>query len=362
MRLWEREAVRDTRPSERDYETVGYVISGRAELHVEGQVVKLEAGDSYVVPRGARHHYRILEAFTSVEATSPPAHVHARDERPAPGGHLERDARDRFVHHVAAHASLPGHVTAAGATAAVMCTLTERLTAGEAHELLEALPRSLRPLFERCIIHRAQPAVARMSRAEFLDRVAQHLGVTPAHAELVCSAVFEAVSAELPSKLVADVAHQLPRDLQDLWLSSGGSADRARALPPDDARTIFDEIERCVELPAGTTVEKAFSAVMCTLCDRISGGEARDVVLGLPQSVRPLIEQCVARRTEAVAVFNREELLQRVALRLGVQPATAEPVARAVFAAVTRVLPEREVRNVSSQLPAELAELWQSRN
>jgi quercetin dioxygenase-like cupin family protein len=79
MRLWEHEPHGETGASERDYETVGYVISGRAELHLEGQVVRLEPGDSYVVPRGSRHHYQILEAFTAVEATSPPAHVHGRD-------------------------------------------------------------------------------------------------------------------------------------------------------------------------------------------------------------------------------------------------------------------------------------------
>jgi quercetin dioxygenase-like cupin family protein len=81
MRLWEEEKPGDaTEESVREYETVGYVIAGRAELHVEGQMVLLEAGDSWVVPEGARHAYKILDTFTAVEATSPPAHVHGRDE------------------------------------------------------------------------------------------------------------------------------------------------------------------------------------------------------------------------------------------------------------------------------------------
>jgi quercetin dioxygenase-like cupin family protein len=82
MRLWEEEAPGAAKPStRRDYETVGYVIKGRAELHVEGQKLLLESGDSWVVPKGAEHTYRILETFTAVEATHPPAHVHGRDER-----------------------------------------------------------------------------------------------------------------------------------------------------------------------------------------------------------------------------------------------------------------------------------------
>ncbi|ALI99805.1 cupin domain-containing protein [Rufibacter tibetensis] len=81
MRLWEKEQPDDTKPEvRREYETVGYVISGRAELHVEGQTVILEPGNSYVVPKGASHTYRILEEFTAVEATSPPAQVKGRDE------------------------------------------------------------------------------------------------------------------------------------------------------------------------------------------------------------------------------------------------------------------------------------------
>lgn len=82
MRLWKDEPPGDGKPATaREYETVGYVIGGRAELHSEGQVVTLAPGDSWVVPAGARHAYKVLEAFTAVEATHPPAHVHGRDER-----------------------------------------------------------------------------------------------------------------------------------------------------------------------------------------------------------------------------------------------------------------------------------------
>lgn len=81
MRLWENEQPGEVKdPVTRAYETVGYVISGRAELHLEGQMVLLEPGDSWVVPNGSSHTYSILEAFTAVEATYPPAQAHGRDE------------------------------------------------------------------------------------------------------------------------------------------------------------------------------------------------------------------------------------------------------------------------------------------
>jgi quercetin dioxygenase-like cupin family protein len=80
MRLWQKQPGEAKPESRREYETVGYVIAGRAELVIEGQKVLLSPGDSWVVPRGATHSYHVLEAFTAVEATSPPAHVHGRDE------------------------------------------------------------------------------------------------------------------------------------------------------------------------------------------------------------------------------------------------------------------------------------------
>ena len=80
MRLWEAEPKAGKAPTRREYETVGYVISGIAQLHLEGQTIRLEAGDSWLVPKGAEHSYEILEPFTAVEATSPPAQVHGRDE------------------------------------------------------------------------------------------------------------------------------------------------------------------------------------------------------------------------------------------------------------------------------------------
>jgi quercetin dioxygenase-like cupin family protein len=80
MRLWRDEAGGKLKePTTRDYETVGYVISGHASLELEGQTLDLKPGDSWLVPAGASHQYKIIEPFTAVEATAPPAEVHGRD-------------------------------------------------------------------------------------------------------------------------------------------------------------------------------------------------------------------------------------------------------------------------------------------
>jgi len=73
MRMWRNEEPHDKPPTRRDYETVGFVISGRAELTIEGRTIRLEPGDSWLVASGAEHAYKVLETFTAVEAMAPPA-------------------------------------------------------------------------------------------------------------------------------------------------------------------------------------------------------------------------------------------------------------------------------------------------
>jgi quercetin dioxygenase-like cupin family protein len=81
MRLWQDEPPGQGKSAaRRAYETVGYVVAGRAELEIEGQTLQLEPGDSWLVPRDALHRYTIKEPFTAIEATAPPSQVHGRDE------------------------------------------------------------------------------------------------------------------------------------------------------------------------------------------------------------------------------------------------------------------------------------------
>ncbi len=80
MRLWEQGPTDGLKPHTRPYETVGFVIEGEATLHLGGQKVTLQKGDSWLVPEGAEHHYVVAERFKAVEATAPPARVNDRDD------------------------------------------------------------------------------------------------------------------------------------------------------------------------------------------------------------------------------------------------------------------------------------------
>jgi quercetin dioxygenase-like cupin family protein len=72
MRMWRDEQPHAKEPHRSPYETLGYVVSGRAELTIEGTSVSLKPGTSWLVPANSLHTYRILEPFTAIECTAPP--------------------------------------------------------------------------------------------------------------------------------------------------------------------------------------------------------------------------------------------------------------------------------------------------
>jgi len=80
MRRWEETVCDFGEATCREYETVGYVLSGVLELDLAGESVTLRRGDSWLVPAGATHRYRIVEPIVAIEATSPPARFNDRDE------------------------------------------------------------------------------------------------------------------------------------------------------------------------------------------------------------------------------------------------------------------------------------------
>ncbi len=80
MRRWTESAGEGGEAHTRPYETVGYVIEGRVEVHVGDDVITCGPGDSYLVPEGAVRRYNVLDDLTAIEATSPPARVHDRDD------------------------------------------------------------------------------------------------------------------------------------------------------------------------------------------------------------------------------------------------------------------------------------------
>lgn len=263
-----------------------------------------------------------------------------------------------FLEVIDERADLPRDLPPRTAAILTMCTLAERLTAGQVEHLFDALPSELQPMFHSCRAPYGRP-VSLFDDATFLDALGGRLGVTPAHAELIADSVFRAMRTVLPADVVDHVAVQLPRDLSDLWLGRR-AIFAAPTIPFDTAQWhLLTDIAEGVPLPVGVQPEDALTAVMCAFSSRLSGGEARDLLLALPAPVRPLVDHCMLTRDERPGILrDRHGLVLQVADELATSEQLAEQIIAAVLTAVKRMIPIKEHGDISSQLPRDLRTLW----
>lgn len=249
---------------------------------------------------------------------------------------------------IARRVRLPSGVTAAAALEAVMCTLSQHTAGREARHVIDALPKEIRPVLDRCAEHRDR-TVSPFNRSELLHRISEHLHVSPGDAEDIASAVLMAIGSRLAPEEVHSIAERLPLELRDLWAVR-------RAAPPVEPHPILTQIEREVALPYGVTGVGAFTAAMGTLTLRLSKGEARHVLGALPPDLRPLLEPFVRDRDEAGEKLDAAHLVSRVAVLLNMDD--PEALVRAVFAATQEYLRSDVLEHVMSQLPRDLQDLW----
>jgi uncharacterized protein (DUF2267 family) len=265
----------------------------------------------------------------------------------------DKDAAAFLFADIRRHASLPPNVTPEDALSAVMCTFSRHVSGGEARLLWNALPGSIKPLLDRCMIHRNEKA-ERFAKDQLLIRVAEHLGVTVEQAEEITSAVLTAISSSLPAKEMADVASQLPRDMRDLWI-----VKKIPLAPPVEPHPILTRIEHAVGLPRGVTGMGAFVTVVGHLSRRISLGEARHFFRSLPADLRQLVEPCLHQRGERPEHWDKTRFLELVAKDLQITDLVqTETIARTVFHYVEEYVPGSVFKHVMSQLPRELSDVW----
>jgi uncharacterized protein (DUF2267 family) len=277
------------------------------------------------------------------------------------------EATERFFRHIQQSGAVPSGISAEQAATAVLCTLTMRVTGGQARDYVASIPQPLSALLIPCVQHRGEQP-EKFDRAGFLQRVTDHLGVSMEDAERISRAVFAAVRSDLPQREADDVESQLPRDLAELWRAPAADVtERGEPQPViniagrDEAtQRFFRDILGSGALPLGMAPEVAATAVLCILTLRVTGGQARDYVASLPRALNTMLLPCAAHRDEQPEKFDRAEFLRRVADHLSVGVEEAERITRAVFRGMQHDLPQREVDDVETQLPRDLAELWRN--
>jgi hypothetical protein len=132
-----------------------------------------------------------------------------------------------------------------------------------------------------------------------------------------------------------------------------------RAHAESQSIAFVRDIERSDAVPAGILAEQAALAVMGGLIAQLTVGTARGLVDALPESIAPMFDAYLFRlENEPSARCCRRDFVAHVAEELGVSPAQAQVIARAVFGSIAKRLTRPRVEAVAAQLPSGLRELW----
>lgn len=122
----------------------------------------------------------------------------------------------------------------------------------------------------------------------------------------------------------------------------------------------YGEMARRVQELAGLAsreeAERALTATLQTLGERVTGGEITDLLEQLPDQATFNLPQGAATRTEA---FTLDTFLERIAARTGSDVAGAQRIAQAVLAVIREAVSPGELEDLQAQLPDEITALFQ---
>jgi uncharacterized protein (DUF2267 family) len=225
------------------------------------------------------------------------------------------------------------------AARATLTTLAERLSRGQARDLLQQLPAEMKPW-----VHTESDA-ERFDVDEFLRRVAEREGVDVETAERHARAVFFALGQTVSDDEIADIADELPQDFEPLTAEA-----RRRFYDVMPAEEFLARVaERTGLDPDGA--RRATEAVLEVLGERIAGGEVDDLIPRLPLALHAPLRRGRAASGGSARRMTLERFLERIAEREGVGPFDASEHARAVFATLREAVGDDEFFDVTVQLP-----------
>ena len=269
---------------------------------------------------------------------------------------------DQFITTIQHHAGISGE-RAERAARAVLETLSERISEGEALDLSLELPGPLR----RWIVAHGGDAQS-FDAEEFIRRVARReaadAGVDPEAAADVgealqhARAVFVALSRLVRGSEIEDLAEQLGRGYHELLGRRDRLLDRLapRALP-------YDEFVRRVLSRARSDdhelAERAVDAALETLGERIVGREVEDILEVLPRRLHPPLARALERTGGKAMRMTLDVFVGRIAERLDLTPAEALPWTRAVLTTLREALPSKEFDDLVAELPADYRPLFE---
>jgi uncharacterized protein (DUF2267 family) len=167
--------------------------------------------------------------------------------------------------------------------------------------------------------------------------------------------VFAALGFVVSPGEIHDMTAELPKEFAPLV----APALFRHAPPPPEppvpthtwsAAKMIDRVAELAEVDEDVA-RRATEAVLETLAERISGGQARDLEAWLPPELRAPVERARQSKGEQPLPLSLDEFLERVAEREGVSADEARRHARAVFAALREGIAQKEFADTLAQLP-----------
>jgi uncharacterized protein (DUF2267 family) len=123
-----------------------------------------------------------------------------------------------FIQHLAARGGFRDETDAVRSATSVLTHLEHRLTSDEAKDLNAQLPVKLREMLEESRRAEGGQTVHKLHKDDFVACVASDLERAPEDAESIIRSVFATIRTHISEGEADDVAAQLPRDLQPLWM------------------------------------------------------------------------------------------------------------------------------------------------
>jgi uncharacterized protein (DUF2267 family) len=256
-----------------------------------------------------------------------------------------------FIGAVEREGELP-HDVAEQAARATLETLAERISGGEARDIAEQLPEELRPVLDGD----AEPQA--FTAEEFFQRVQRRERVPILEAQRHVGAVFAALRETVGPDEIADLASELPRELEAMLFADEPLPELDE--PGDGPMSTEEFVDRVARRTAldPARARTAIAVVLEFLAYRISGGEARDLMQRLPDELRaPLQAGIAAKGRDAAQWLPLKQLLIGVAEHEGVPRGAARLHVRAVLETLREAVGDEEMADVMSQLPKEYRSL-----
>ncbi|MEH0936113.1 DUF2267 domain-containing protein [Micromonospora psammae] len=118
--------------------------------------------------------------------------------------------------------------------------------------------------------------------------------------------------------------------------------------------TFVDQVARRTQVDSERAVQLTH-AILETLAERLTGGEALDLAAQLPAPLQMVLKP--SPRTESADRFGSAEFLARVGRRAGVDEPAAREAVRAVFTTLREALTGGEFDDMATQLPRDYRKL-----